>query len=270
MDWLTWPSRSMTAHNGELGCFAEIHSETVLALPTGVVTVKGAMLAMHGILVEWASNDLFVLPAMPGSSHTTRPIETSSDGQHEASTTLSAYALPTSNAISTHTRTITPLITITESEMEKAESQMSDGAGGATSLTQDTLTSEASLSSPQTFITSASPSAAASATPHTAYHLPPGAIASISISAAASIAILAGLAASAIRFRRRRHRARSHSGGVDVRVFDSASEYHENKRRWSQLSSSFGTVSRSGSGRTDVGEADSSAVVMGVAELEGS
>lgn len=270
MDWLTWLSRSMTAHNGELGCFMEIHSETVLALPTGVVTVRGAMLAMHGILVEWASKDLSVLPAMPGSSPTTRPIETSSDEQHEASTTLSAYAAPTSNAISMHTRTITPLITITESETEKAESQMSDGAGGATSLTQDTLTSEASFSSPPTSVTIAYPPAAASATPHSTHLLPPGAIAGISISATASIAILVGLAASAIRFRRRRRRARMHSSGVDVRVFDSASEYHEDKRRWSQLSSSFGTVSRSGSGQTDVSEADTSAVTMGVAELEGS
>ena len=260
----------MTAHNGELGCFAEIHSETVLALPTGIVTVKGAMLAKHGILVEWASNDLSVLPAMPGSSPTTRPVETSSDEHHEASTTLSAYASPTPSAISMHTRTITPLITITGSGTEKAESQMSDPAEGATSLTQDALTPEASFSSPPTSITSASPSAAASAMSRPTHHLPPGAIAGISISAVASIAISAGLAASAIRFRRRRRRARMHSSGIDVRVFDSASEYHEDKGRWSQLSSTFGTVSHSGSGQTDVSEADSSAVMMGVAELEGS
>lgn len=260
----------MTAHHDEMGCFMEVHSETALALPTGVVTVKGAMLAMHGILVEWASSDSSVLPAMPSSSLTTRPVETSSDEQHEVSTTRSTYALPTSNAMLTHTRTITPLIAITESTTEKAESQMSDGARGATSLTQNALTPEASFSSPPTSITSASPPAAASATPRPSHHLPPGAIAGISISTAASIAILAGLAALAIRFRRQRRRARMHSSGVDVRVFDSASEYHEDKRRWSQLSSSFGTVSRSGSGRTDVSAADSSAVVMGVAELEGS
>jgi hypothetical protein len=64
-----------------------------------------------------------------------------------------------------------------------------------------------------------------------------------------------------------------HRNAVDVRVFDSASEFHEDKRRWSQLSSSFGTASGSGSGHTDVGdvsEADSRTAMLDVAELEGN
>ena len=59
--------RSMTARGAELGCYTDVEDETVLALPTGVVTVEGALLAIHGILVAWASSDLAVLPAVPGS-----------------------------------------------------------------------------------------------------------------------------------------------------------------------------------------------------------
>jgi len=259
----------MTAHNGELGCFTEVHSETILALPTGVVTVKGAMLAMHGILVAWASSDLTVLPAMPGPSPTTHPTETSSNEQHEFSTIPSAYASLTSSATPTSTLTITPLTTITESTTEKAESQMSNHAGGAT---QDTLTPEASSSPPSPSVTNATPSASAFVTSHPSQHLPPAAIAGISIGAAAGVAILAGLAASVILFRRRRRRRKMHKHRVDVRVFDSASEFHEDKRRWSELSPSFGTVSGSGSEQTDtdVSEADSRAVVQTIAELEGN
>ena len=271
MGWLTGLSRSRTAHHGELGCFTEVHSETVLALPTEFATVKDAMLAMHGILVAWASSDLSVLPAMPGSSPTNRPIEMSSDGQREPSTTLSAHASPTSNAISPHTLTVTPLMTVTESMTEKAEPQISDSAGEPASVTQDTLTPEGSLSAPPTSITSASAPTSVSATPHPTHHLPPSAIAGISIGAAAVVATLAGLAASAILFRRRRRRAKTHVSGVDVRIFDSASEYHEDKRRWSELSSSFGTASRGGSeqAEAEVSEADSRAVVPTVSELEG-
>jgi hypothetical protein len=38
---MVWPtfSRSITAHGGELGCYSEVASQTVLALPTGPVTV---------------------------------------------------------------------------------------------------------------------------------------------------------------------------------------------------------------------------------------
>ena len=259
----------MTAHNGELGCFTEVHSETVLALLTGVVTVKGAMLAMHGILVAWASSDLTVLPAMPGSSPTTHPTETSSNEQHEFSTIPSAYASLTSSATPTSTLTITPLTTITESTTEKAESPMSDHAGGAT---QDTLTPEASSGPPAPSVTSATPSASAFVTSHPSQHLPPAAVAGISIGAAAGVAILAGLTAAAVSLRRRRRRAKMRSDGVDVRVFNSASAFHENKRRWSELSSSFGTVSGSGSEQTDteVSEADSRAVVPTISELEGN
>ena len=275
MSWLTWLCRSMTAHNGELGCFTEVHSETVLALPTGVVTVKGAMLAMHGILVAWASSDLTVLPAMPGSSPTTHPTETSSnEQQHEALTRLSAYALPTSIAISMQTLTVTPLTTITESATEKAGAQVSDHAGGATSVTQDIFTPDRSPSPPPTTITSISTPASVSARlqPTPTHQLPPAAIAGISIGAAAGAAILAGLAASVILFRRRRRRTKMHKYGVDVRVFDSATQFHEDKRRWSELSSSFGTVSGSGSEQTDteVSEADSRAVVPTISELEGN
>ena len=226
---------------------------------------------MHGVLVAWASSDLSVLPAMPGSSATTRPLETTSNGQHETSTTLSAYASPTSSAASTQTLTITPLGTTTEATTENAESQISDPVGDATSVAQETVTPEPSSSLPLASITGTSPSALISATPNPASHLPPSSIAGISIGAAASIAILAGLAASAILFRRRRRRrASAYQDLIDFRVFDTASEFHEDKRRWSQLSSSFGTASGRGSGQTDteVSEADSRAV--GVSELEGN
>jgi hypothetical protein len=94
----------------------------------------------------------------------------------------------------------------------------------------------------------------------------------MTVGAVVGIAILAGLAASVVLFHRRRRRARAHRNDVDFRVFDSASEFHEDKRRWSQLSSSFGTASGSGSGsgRTDVSEADSRTAMLYVAELEGN
>jgi hypothetical protein len=252
-----------------MGCFTEVHGETVLALPTGVVTVKDAMLAMHGVLVAWASSDLTVLPAMPGSSPTTRPLETTSNEQHEASTTPFDYGSSASSATSTHTPAIAPLTVATESTTEKAESQISDPAGDVTSVTQETAIPEPSPDSPPTSITNTSPTASISATPQPTHHLPPSSIAGITIGAAASIAILAGLAASAILFRRRRRRrAIAYQDLIDFRVFDTASEFHEDKRRWSQLSSSFGTASGRGSGQTEVSEADSRAVA--VSELEGN
>lgn len=264
----------MTAHNGEMGCFTEVDDETVLALPTGVITVKGAMLAMHGVLVAWASSDLSVLPAMPGSSPTTRAIETTSTEQHETSRTSSICTSPTPSATSTHTVATAPPTRITDSTTEGAESQVSDPAGDAASVTQETLKPDPSSSSPSTVAASTSPSPSVSITPNSANKLRPSAIAGISIGAAASVAILAGLAASAILFRRRRQRrAKSRYDQVDFRVFDSASEFHEDKRRWSQLSSSFGTASGSGSGHTDVGdvsEADSRTAMLDVAELEGN
>lgn len=266
----------MTAHNGELGCFTEVDQETLLALPTGVVTVKSVMLAMHGVLVAWASSDLPLLPAVPGSSPATNSIETTSNEHIETSTTTSAYVSPPSSATSTHTVTATPIPTITESTTSKAESQISNPAADAASVTQGTLTPEPSSSPLSTSITSTFPSTSASAPPHSTHNLRPSAIAGISIGAATGSAILAGLAASIILFRRRRRRAKAHRNGVDFRVFDSASEFHEDKRRWSQLSSSLGTTSGSGSGSgsgsrgTDVSEADSRAVMLGVAELEGN
>lgn len=231
------------------------------------------MLAMHGFLVAWASSDSSVLPAMPGSSSTIHSAETSSNEQrHEASRTLSACDLPTSSATSMQTLTVTPLATITESATEKAESQTSDPAGDATPLIPETLAPEPSSSSSPTSVTSTSPSVSVSATPHPTHHLPPGAVAGISIGAAAGAAVLVGLTAAAVPFRRRRRCARMSNDGVDVRVFDSASENHEDKRRWSELSSSFGTVSGSRSEQTDteVSKADSRAVVPTMSELEGS
>lgn len=61
-----------------------------------------------------------------------------------------------------------------------------------------------------------------------------------------------------------------YSNKLDVRVFDTAAQFHEDKRRWSPLSFSFGTAS--GSGQTDVelSEADSRAVVPTISELEGN
>lgn len=233
--------------------------------------MKGAMLAMHGILVAWASSDLSLLPAIPGSAATTHPIETSpNEQQYEASTTLSDYASPTSNAISAHTLTVTPLITITESTTKKAEPQISDPSTDATSVAQDALTPEQSPSSPHISLTSTSPSKSVSATPHSPHHLPPAVIAGISIGAAAGVAILAGLAASAVLFRRRRRRAKARRNEVDAPVLGSASECHEDKRRWSELSSSFGTASGRGSEQTntEVFQADSRAVVTTISELE--
>lgn len=233
------------------------------------------MLAVHGVLVAWASSDLAVLPAVPGSAATTGPTETTSNGQHEASTTPSGYASLTSSVTSPDTNSGTSPVTIMKSTTEKAESQISGPAGGTTSATQNTLTAEPpfSLPAPES-ITSTPPSASTSTTSQITHHLPPATIAGISIGAVASIAILAGLITSAILFRRRRRRAKAHNNEVDFRVFDSASEFHEDKRRWSELSSSFGTVSgrESGSGRTEIGEvseADSRTLMLGVAELEG-
>jgi predicted acylesterase/phospholipase RssA len=121
--------------------------------------------------------------------------------------------------------------------------------------------------------TSDFPSASVSTTPHSTHNLRPSAIVGISIGAVASVAILAGLAASTVVFRRRRRRAKSRNHEVDFRVFDSASEFHEDKRRWSQLSSSFGTASGSESRPRDIedaSEAEYITVMLGVAELEGN
>lgn len=145
----------MTAHDGEMGCFMEVNEETVLALPTEVVTVKNIMLAMHGVLVACASSDLSVLPAMPGSSPTTPPVETTSNEQHETSTTSSICTSPTPSATSTHTVATAPLLTSTESTTDKAESQISDSAGDETIVAQDTLTPEPSSGLPPTAVASA-------------------------------------------------------------------------------------------------------------------
>lgn len=166
----------MTAHHGEMGCFTQVDEETVLALPTGVVTVKSVMLAMHGVLVAWASSDSSVLPAMPGSSPTTRAIETTSTEQHETSTTSSISTSPTLSATSTHTLTTTPTITSTGSTTERAESQISGPAGDETIVAQDTLTSEPSSGQPPTSVTYTSPSAPGSITPNSAGRLRPSAI----------------------------------------------------------------------------------------------
>lgn len=79
----------MTAHGEELGCYTEVDSATVLALPTGVVTVEDAMLAIHGVLVAWASSDLSILQAMPASSSMTLPAPTASTTQSDHTSTES-------------------------------------------------------------------------------------------------------------------------------------------------------------------------------------
>jgi hypothetical protein len=68
--------------------------------------------------------------------------------------------------------------------------------------------------------------------------LQPSTIAGISIGAAAGFVLLASLIALAVLARRRRQRRRAKAyDKVDVRVFDSAAEWKDDKRRWSGFSS---------------------------------
>lgn len=262
----------MTAHGGgELGCFTQARSKTALALPTGgVVAVQNVMLGVHGVLVAWASSDLSMLPAMPASS-TTGPAQPPST---ERSTSSPASISTRPNHTSTATVTITPLITITTSTTRSAESitrsaepHVNQPAGDAAPVPENGLSTTTSPVPP-------APSAATipSPTPLPPQSLPPRVIAGISIGAAAGVVMLGGLIILAVLIRRR-HRAKTYgkgNGNVDVRVFETASQFHEDKRRWSQLSSSFGTASGSGQQLdVDVSEADSRAVVVPIAELGG-
>jgi hypothetical protein len=256
----------MTAHDGELGCYSEVNSAT-LALPTGVVTVQSAVLAIHGVLVMWASSDLSVLPAMPASSTTTVAASTtqsdSSSTESESSTTSSAPTAPTSSTVPTRTLTVTPLTTITESATQMTKSRTTDHASDAAAVTTDILSPESSSTSSATSTTSTTPSPAS----NPPQSLPPGTIAGISIGAIAGVAILAVL--SALLIRRRRRRAQAYPNELEVRVFDSAAQFHEDKKKpWSPLSSSFG--SRSRQTEMELSEADSRVVQPTISELEGN
>lgn len=91
--------------------------------------------------------------------------------------------------------------------------------------------------------------------------LTPSVIIGISAGAVAGALVLVGLTALAVLCRRRQRRRLSNEN-LEVRVFDSATEFYDDKRRWSVGSSDAAGVGV-------VAEADSRPVVRGRAELEG-
>jgi hypothetical protein len=220
----------MTARDGELGCFSEVTTETLLALPTGASMVRNVMLAVHGVYVAWAERDLSILPAQAGEVATAVGAEeTTIDSATTATATSSAEDADSSSSstpTSEQSRSPSPpafisasitageeatSITTTLSGMttestttRPSKLQMTDLAGGEmASVTQYTRSS----TPPDPPIANASPSI----TDQQAQALPSSTIAGISIGAAAGVLILASLIAIAVLARRRRLRRRPKS-----------------------------------------------------------
>lgn len=107
--------------------------------------------------------------------------------------------------------------------------------------------------------------AEANSTPHLTTDpipkLTPSVVIGISAGAVAGALVLVGLTALAVLCRRRQRRRLSNEN-LEVRVFDSATDFYDDKRRWS-----VGSSDATGVG--GVAEADSRPVVGGRAELEG-
>lgn len=217
----------MTAHgSGELGCFTHVDSPTSLALPTEGTIVQDVVLGVHGVFVAWASSD--ALQSRP--------------------TLTAATPTPTSASL---TRTTSPSTSSTLAITSPSPSRTTPETPHASSSNPSQPTNAAEANSTPSLTTTPSPK------------LAPSIIIGISAGAVAGALALVGLSVLAILCRRRRCRRLSNES-VEVRVFDSATEFYDDKRMWS-VGSSADAV---GAGIM-VAEADSRAVVGGRAELEG-
>jgi hypothetical protein len=307
----------MTAHSGDLGCFSEVSTETVLAAPGGDVKVRNVVLAAHGVYVAWAERDLSILPARAGEAatavgtqrtvgSTTTATTTASSDATSSSSVADSDSLSSSSSPSVSTPTSPAYVSATATAAasssfatagplsgktteyattELPKPQMTNLAGGDMASAPQTLLSSTTTSTPPDPRTT-NPST--SSTTQQAHPLPPSTIAGISIGAAAGLFILTSLIAIAVLARRRRLRLRSKAyDKVDVRVFESAAEWKDDKRRWSGFSDFGGEVGGCGADACDdgegfvleadacddgkgvVSEADSRVVSGFVAELQG-
>lgn len=266
----------MSVSGDDHSCHTTLSGQTVLAAPPpeGTFRISDPLVAVHGILIAFASSDASLIKtedAAPSSSATLASSTTSTTQSDDPTATTSTGSTVVVTAFQTTTLTQSST-TITR-----------------TSPRTTTLAEGLASSSFSSSIVSVSTRNSGDEPPSPG-EIPPrlssGTMAGIGVGATAAVVALAGLIALTIlRRRRRRKQAKKYSNPLDVRVFDTASEFNEDKKHWllrfSPLSPSSPQFSDTksqpspvlqtenhGLGIEEVQEADSRCVGREAAELE--
>lgn len=212
----------MSVSGDDHSCHTTLTGQTVLAAPPpeGTFRISDPLVAVHGILIAFASSDASLIKtedAAPSSSATLASSTTPTTQSYDLTATTSTGSTVVVTAFQTTTLTQSST-TITRTSPRTT----SFIAGLASSSFSSYITASTRNSGDE---------------PPSPGEIPPrlssGTMAGIGVGATAAVVALAGLIALTILRRRRRHKqAKKHSNPLDVRVFDTASEYNEDKKHW--------------------------------------